>query len=164
MSQRYRILSLGVWVGLVATLCAGPVYADLDIYTAVLSGDNEVPPVVTAATGVATLTIDTENGDLGAVPLQVAFSGLSSGQTGAHIHQAPAGLNGGVVVGLSLGSPLDTTVALDASAYDALVAEGLYLNIHTATFPAGEIRGQFVLSENVPTTGAAWGAVKALFR
>ena len=138
--------------------------ADIVTFTAVLEGSQEVPPVATSATGTATLVIDTDNGTLGAIPFQMEFSGLSSAQTAAHVHQAPAGSNGPVVDGLPLGSPVDTTIALTLVSYAALAADGLYVNVHTTNFPGGEIRGQLVLTGTVATGSKTWGEVKALFR
>lgn len=112
-----------------------------------LSGDQEVPaPVVTAGTGTATLTINLKTC---AITGSVTFSGLTSIATAAHIHQAPAGVNGPVIVPLSGGSGTTSgnwTVPvgsiLTTSQLTALKADGLYVNIHTASYPAGEIRAQ----------------------
>jgi len=138
--------------------------ADIVTLTAYMSGGNEVPAVATGASGFATLTLDTANGTLAAIPFHMEFTGLSSAETGAHIHQAPAGANGGVIVPLPLGSPVDTTIGLTLAQYAALAGEGLYVNVHTANFPGGEIRGQFVITSTVATDDASWGSVKALFR
>jgi hypothetical protein len=137
------------------------------IYTAVLLGSNEVPPTGSPATGSATVTL---NGDL--LTVDESFSGLTGGvATVAHIHCcAPAGVNAGVAIPFT-GFPNTTsgtyTNTFDltllatyngafvtanggtaASAEAALIA-GLnsfqtYVNIHDATFPGGEIRGQLV--------------------
>ena len=149
---------------LITGLFAGAAMADIVTMTAYLDGANEVPAVVTNASGFATLTLDTENGTLAAIPLHLEFTGLSSTQTAAHIHQAPAGSNGGVIIPLATGSPLDTTIALDLAQYAALVAEGLYVNVHTTTFPGGEIRGNFIITSTVATDNPTWGSMKALFR
>lgn len=76
----------------------------------------------------------------------------------AHIHAAPRGVNGGIVIGLD--TPTDgfsfdciTAVSNDTpnsimvllqSELDAIIADpaGFYTNVHTAPFPAGAVRGQ----------------------
>ena len=143
-------------------LTAGTATADIFTYTATLSGANEVPPNSSTAFGTATLILD-QGADLN-VPLHVEFSGLSAAQTGAHIHTAPAGSNGGVTFPLDLGSPLDTSVMFDVVSLGNLFAENLYLNIHSVEFPGGEIRGQFVLSDTVAADQATWGSIKTLYR
>ncbi len=114
-----------------------------------LSGDNEVPPVTTDATGSATVALLgdtlTLNGD---------FSGLSSpvveiaGSPG-HIHLGAAGENGDVIFPLNASVDeggtsgifsLSTTLTPDQ--IDAFNAGELYINIHTEMNQGGEIRGQ----------------------
>src|SRR3984893_18382255 len=135
-----------------------------------LSGANEVPPVVTPGTGLATIILDPT-----AQTLQVnaTFSGLTSNDTAAHIHCcAPLGTNAGVATTLPAftGFPLGVTFGTYSSqvfdltqpliynpafvtaqgglpqAEAALIAgiEGgqTYFNIHTMINPGGEIRGQ----------------------
>jgi len=81
----------------------------------------------------------------------VAFSGLTSTATAAHIHgPAAADGNAGVVLTLTprnafqIDSPLRGSATLtDAQAAD-LMAGKWYVNIHTAKNPNGEIRGQLM--------------------
>ena len=164
MKKSYRKFTFVLLALLLAGSFAAAARADIVTMTAYLNGANEVPPVATAATGIATLTLDTEFGTLAAIPLHLEFSGLSSAQVAAHIHQAPAGANGSVIITLPNGSPVDTTIALDLAQYAALAAEGLYVNVHTANFPGGEIRGNFVITDTVSADDSTWGSVKALFR
>lgn len=65
----------------------------------------------------------------------------------AHIHAAPAGVNGSVVVPLSL--PNTGGQASGCATVSAALAAGLsttpsnyYVNVHTAEFPAGAVRAQ----------------------
>jgi hypothetical protein len=104
-----------------------------------LSGAEEVPPVTTAAKGSGTITV----GNDGAVSGSVTTSGVAA--TAAHIHEAAAGKNGPVIVpftktgdawGPAAGAKL--TEAQMAS----LKAGNLYVNVHSAANPGGEIRGQ----------------------
>jgi len=76
--------------------------------------------------------------------------------TAARIHAAPAGVAGGIVVGLRAPNRLaadcittvpdaqDSTAVLTESESAAIVAtpSDFYVNVHNATFPVGAIRGQ----------------------
>jgi hypothetical protein len=118
--------------------------------TTFLSGDQEVPPVATAGTGSAVLSVNFATGELSGT---VSFSGLSSVATAAHIHEGAAGVNGLIIIpltgGIGLTSGMWTVPAgtvLTALQLNALQAGGLYVQIHTLIFPAGEIRGQLASS------------------
>jgi hypothetical protein len=151
-------------------LQAAPAHAIPMTFVGNLSGANEVPPVATAGTGLATVILDPT-----AQTLQVnaTFSGLTSNDVAAHIHCcAPLGTNAGVATTLPAfpGFPLGvtsgtyTSVVFDltqpliynpafvtlegglAQAEAALIAgiEGgqTYFNIHTVNNGGGEIRSQ----------------------
>jgi hypothetical protein len=66
--------------------------------------------------------------------------------TAAHIHKAPAGQPGGIVVPLSpptSGSSSGCTTANPALIADIIEnPEEYYVNVHNVDFPAGAIRGQ----------------------
>ena len=64
-------------------------------FSALLSGGEEVPPVDTAATGVASITV--EGGE--SIEYDVNVTGMDK-VTAAHIHNAPKGENGEVVATL----------------------------------------------------------------
>lgn len=103
-----------------------------------LSGDQEVPPVTTDTTGVCTgyLSPDQSTFDLECVH-------DVTDANAAHIHQAPAGENGGVIFDLGDGSsPIRASWSPTADEVEALLAGDLYVNVHSPTYPAGQIRGQ----------------------
>ena len=110
-----------------------------------LTGANEVPPADADGTGTAhvaiasalnTLCTDLKVQDIGAV-------------TAAHIHRGAAGVNGPPVVTLSPpdddNDSDDCDVVADA-VLDEIVANpaGFYVNVHTADYPNGAIRGQLM--------------------
>lgn len=110
------------------------------IFKATINGASEVPSNNSVATGQATLTF---NKDTKIFTVNVTFSGITP--TNAHIHKAAVGVSGSVVFGFTnpITSPIDYTSApLDAAQEADLFAELYYVNIHSADFPGGEIRGQ----------------------
>ena len=69
-------------------------------FSAVLTGDNEVPPVNTDATGKIKLTANSQN----LLDYQISISDLNGVVTGAHIHKGSVGTNGPVVATLRTGN------------------------------------------------------------
>jgi hypothetical protein len=164
MNNFYRFMFLTICTLSLVALAAGVASADLVTFTANLSGADEVPPVATAAIGQATFIFDTDAG-FGPHAFHLDFSGLSSAQTGAHIHMAAVGVNGPVIIPLPLGSPVDNTVTLaNVAEFGALSGGNLYVNVHSTNFPGGEIRGQLILTNVVSDANTTWGTIKALFR
>lgn len=128
---------------LTAVFAAAPAKAEMTMFKAALSGSEEVPAINSKATGAVDVTYDSAAKKLS---WKGAYSGLTGAATGAHFHgPADAGKNAGVAVALgSAASPLEGSAALtDAQAAD-LMAGKMYLNVHTAANPNGEIRGQVV--------------------
>ena len=146
-----------------------PVTVDLgagrQVFTAMLSGDQEVPPTPVPGTGMGTFVL---NMDMTELAFNVSYSDLQAAITGAHFHaSAPSGENAPIVRGLTaeelngsttpdgtfdgvwtstdpVGSPTPTSGPLTPELVQA-IRDGLaYFNIHTTEFPAGEIRGQIV--------------------
>src|SRR5262245_48992628 len=104
-----------------------------------LSGDNEVPPVKTAAKGSGTITI----ADDGSVSGSVTTTGVQG--TAAHIHMGAAGANGPVIVPFTKDGDTYKAPAgakLNAEQMAAFKAGNLYFNVHSAANPGGEVRGQ----------------------
>ena len=104
-----------------------------------LSGDQEVPAVKSAGSGSGSITI----GDDGSVSGSVTASGFTP--TAAHIHQAAAGKNGPVIVpftkdGDKFSAPAGSKLTPDQ--LKAYQAGDLYVNIHSAANPGGEVRAQ----------------------
>jgi len=105
-----------------------------------LAGDQVVPPVTTGAQGSGTITI----GEDRAVSGSIQTTGITG--TAAHIHLAAPGQNGPVAVPLAKTGEGAWAVAAGAklteAQYEAYKAGNLYVNVHSAAYPGGEIRGQ----------------------
>lgn len=119
------------------------------IYSVSLDGSNEVPPV---SDGDADGSGDAKVifwEDRGAICLDVAVDGIGDVTLG-HIHEGESGVNGAVVVDFGLtqddvrNGVAFRCAAVEAAVFDAILADpaGYYVNIHTAEFPGGAIRGQ----------------------
>lgn len=108
--------------------------------TPTLTGAEEVPPVNTQASGVSRIAVIGDKTLIGTVEI----SNLNA--TAAHIHQAPRGQNGPVIIplvktGENVWSVPGNTV-LTSAQFDAYRSGNLYVNVHSAANPNGEIRAQ----------------------
>ena len=107
--------------------------------TTSLNGSEEVPgPGDPDGSGFAHITL---NPGQGTVCWHISVSDITLPLTGAHIHAAPAGVAGPVVVPLSLGSGC-TSASQDLILAIIKSPEQYYVNVHNADFPAGALRGQ----------------------
>jgi len=107
-----------------------------------LTPAQEVPPNGSAASGTANVQLDTSTNTLS---WTVSWTGMTA--TAAHFHgPAPAGVNAGIMVGISPANPSIGSTALDASDAADVLAGLTYVNVHSAAFPGGQIRGQVHLS------------------
>lgn len=150
-----------------AVLLAAPLLASADhlrphlLLSARLTGAQEVPAVTTNAQGVAAITV---NATRDTIFIQAAFNGLSGPITGAHFHDAGPGQNAPVSQNLLFmlrGNRLSgyLTGAQVTPARIALYLRGLvYLNVHTAANPGGEIRGQVTVESDNALAGVLSGA------
>ncbi len=106
-----------------------------------MSGINENPAIVTPARGLAFFKLSQHNQ---ALSVFVVLDSLSGTITGAHLHKNVAGLNGPIIqdlMPLLTGNIISGTV--DPTAYlSAILADSVYINVHTSTNLQGLIRGQ----------------------
>ena len=150
MRARRTFLALATVAGLV-TLGSSQAAALLKAqFFAVLSGGNEVSAAGQAAAGdpdgYGTASVLVVGND------RICVSALVNRldkPTAAHIHEGPAGRNGPIVVPFTppaTGNPGTTTacVTVSAAVLGRLHATptGFYINVHTAKFPDGAVRGQ----------------------
>lgn len=108
-----------------------------------LTGAAEVPPADPDGSGTATITFNHGQGE---VCFELTVSGIAPA-TAAHIHVAPAGVAGPVVVPLSpptSGSSSGCVSGVDPDLIKNIIQhpEEYYVNVHNAEFPGGAIRGQ----------------------
>ncbi len=121
--------------------------APILVYEAFLMGGNETPPNGSPATGFGTLTL---NAAMNQAMIELTWSGLTAPATAAHIHGPGApGVSAPVIIPFSpfpnaTSGIFTATVAITAQQLIWLQDGLLYMNIHDANFPAGEIRGQLV--------------------
>ncbi len=110
-------------------------------FMATISGANEVPVVNTDGKGLASV-IYTSNTNV--LEINVLATDLTGPITGIHFHKGATGTNGAVVENLTTKLVGNTImVKLQAGSYISDLRNGdLYINIHTAANPSGEIRGQ----------------------
>ena len=105
-----------------------------------LSGANEVPPVATPAAGTAVVDIKSDR----SVTATVTVTGMTA--TASHIHEGAAGTNGPVIVPFTKTG--DNTFAsapgatLTEAQYESYKQGKLYVNVHSAKNPGGEVRAQ----------------------
>jgi CHRD domain len=147
--MRRRLLAAVAAIVFAVLIPAGPVGADAGrAFATMLTGAAEVPPADPDASGSASIIL---NQGLGTVCFDLSWENVDGTVFAAHIHFAPAGMNGPIVVPLFAGSfggtdsvsgciedvdrDLIKAIRQDPSAY--------YVNVHSdPNFLGGAIRGQ----------------------
>ena len=120
--------------------CAGPMGMGTKL---TLSGANEVPAVSTTASAVADIKVAAD----GSVSGTITTTGMAP--TMAHIHMAPVGVNGPVIVPMVQSGDVFTFPAgskFTEAQLAAYKAGNTYVNVHSAKNPGGEIRAQLPAS------------------
>jgi hypothetical protein len=161
MKRSTAVLLLIACLGLVAGSSAQATEHSR-VFIAQLSGDQEVPPADTRATGQATFRLSKDGTEISYKLIVANIENV----TQAHIHLAPTGVNGPVVAWLYPPAP---PAQLIPGRFNGVLAEGTiteanlvgplagqdltdlifamrngntYVNVHTTQYPAGEVRGQ----------------------
>lgn len=111
-------------------------------FMAMLYGAEEVPAVTTNAFAMLE---GVYNRNTKILTYTMTFADIVP--TAWHIHKGAMGVNGDVVfnLGTTFTAPFKSaTAALSAEQEKDLMANNYYVNIHTAKFTSGEIRGQLL--------------------
>jgi hypothetical protein len=161
--KRFTILTVLLAVALLATaMPTASAVGQGQTFVAPSSGAQEVPPNDSLARGQTIFRLSADGEELG---YRLVVANLDN-VTQAHIHLAPAGVNGPVVAWLYPSAPpaqlipgrssgvlaTGTITAADlvgplagqelSALVEAMEAGNTYVNVHTSQFPPGEIRGQ----------------------
>jgi hypothetical protein len=162
----FALVALALTAGMVACEDDDGTGPDEDLaFTATMNGANEKPNAVTT-TGAGTATFELNDAETSAewtitIP---SATPLTSNITNAHIHLGNANVSGGVIVLLppspttsfpilatssmwsgTITSSTSLLLGLSWSSLIDLIRNGdAYVNVHSANFPSGEIRGQLV--------------------
>lgn len=107
-----------------------------------LKGSLENPANTSTATGSF---VGTYNKSTKILSYTITFAGITP--TAWHIHKGAVGVNGGVI--FALGTTFQSSYSAATAAFTTeqetdLLAGNYYVNIHSASKPGGEIRGQLV--------------------
>jgi Cu/Zn superoxide dismutase len=137
-----QVLTLAALAALAISAVAVGSPAKTQQFKAKLTAAQEVP----APTGVKKQAGGTFTAGLSEHKLKwvLTFRKLSGTADAAHIHMAPKGAAGDVIVALCgpCKNGAKGTATVDAATIDALLTGNAYVNVHTAANPGGEIRGQ----------------------
>jgi len=157
-----RMVKYAVAALAVVAATSGQAQAQTVRLTAVLSGSNETPGVLTGATGTAEVFVNMATQD---VNYEIEIFNLPSGTTAGHFHIGGPGLAGPIVVDLAPTVNVSNDFSLKGKATAAslrarpdqgirtwedfiqsLIGGQAYVNIHSAVNPGGEIRGQLTVA------------------
>ena len=136
-----------------ALALAGVVMAkEVTLSTTLAGGATETPPGDPDGSGTASVTIDPDSGK---VCWNISVSNIADA-TQSHIHVGAAGVSGDVVVPLDVDGFSGSTQGCIEGQDKALLAKiianpaGYYVNVHTADYKPGAVRGQ--LAAAAPNT------------
>ncbi len=147
-----RLANLALVVGLsafgTAAFAAAPAVDPGDSgppihFAAKLSPDEEVPPVDSTASGTADFTLERKGLKLS---WKVDLKGLSGAATQVYVHgpERPGG-NAPMVIDLApkgVKGPITGSIAIDELQLSYFLTQRVYVNVHTAKYKDGEVRGQ----------------------
>ena len=133
----FRSISIAAAVLLAASLGMGSAFAQ----GLRLTGAEETPPNTSTATGSGSIKVDADGNVTGSVSAPTLVQPRA-----AHIHLGAPGQAGPPIITLNGGDEGTWTVPdgakLNASQLLSYKAGNLYVNVHTAAFPGGELRAQ----------------------
>ena len=144
--RKIRLLGL-LLIGLLViagTASAHPLVGGRPI-TASMTGTQEVPPGDPDATGQASFTFNPGQGE---ICYDIQVQNITLPARAAHIHVAPVGVAGPIVVPLTApdasGHSSGCVTGVDRELVKAILMhpENYYVNVHTSDYPSGAVRGQ----------------------
>jgi hypothetical protein len=136
--KKITILIYAIAIGFCFTLNSFAAHLN---FTSYLTGDQETPVVVTNAKGTASYTMT----NAGGLRYSVTVNGLSGPITASHFHLGSLKQNGPVIYNITssfTGNTAMGTIAgpLPDSIVAAFMTGRVYINVHTAANPGGEIK------------------------
>lgn len=138
--------SIALLLYLCSLLLSTTVYAQTETYRARLSPMPVSPQTVTTITGNGEVILTLSGTTL---VVTGTFSGMSSAATVAHLHNGPPAQPGPVVHTLEVSAvpagDITATLELTPEQVTALKQNALYVQIHSANNPSGELRGWIFL-------------------
>jgi CHRD domain len=137
LTQTLRLAPIALAAGFALSGLSAVYAADIAVK---LTGDQEVPAVASAASGVATIVVKNDKSVSGSIKT----TGIEG--TVAHIHLAEPGKNGPPII--TLNKTADNTWSVPEGSkltddqYKSFKDGNLYVNVHSAEHKSGEIRTQ----------------------
>ena len=150
--------ALSVCLTAAATLALSVAPTAAQTLTANLNAGEETPSFLTGAVGTAAVSVDQKNEEL---TVSLTVFNLPAATTAGHIHIAPKGIAGPVVINFPIPTGRTDDLRLEfrvnakdfvarpeigintmTDAIQAILLGNAYVNIHTSAHPAGEVRGQ----------------------
>ena len=138
---RLSLHAVALLAALALGSCGGSIDDDVPFaFSANLTGAEVAPPTGSAGSGVGLVTVDLDGRTMTA---SVVANGVAD--TDAHIHVALQGAAGPIVFPLTREPGTTvwiTRAALSGPQFEALRGGNYYFDVHSPSFPGGEIRGQ----------------------
>lgn len=142
MTTLTRILAASALLGI--AVAPATAFAEMVKYKADLTAKSEVPANDSAGSGTADITVDTE---AKTISWKVDAKDLTGDATAAHFHgPAKDGENAPPAIDIS-GNWKEGSAELTDEQRKQIEDGQMYINVHTAKFPDGEIRGQVVKAQ-----------------
>ena len=154
--HRFTVVAIVAAIASFLGLVAPETHAAITTYTTTMDVAQATTAVAgETGTGSGTFTYDSSTMQL---TYNITFTGLSFPEILAHIHTGAVGVIGGIVFMLPFGEPKVGMATLNAGEEADLLADLLYVNIHTENSPSGGIRGQ-VIRDPGPIPALTWPAL-----
>lgn len=147
--KNQKTLILPLLLSYATLLCSTPARATIYSFEANLDGLQEVAPNASPAFGLAELTLDDSNGLVSITT--GTYQDLLGGASAVTLNGlANPGTNAAVLFSLTLDTPgaasgtFSGGGTLSGGDITGMISEQTYINIRSAVYPSGEIRGQLL--------------------